>query len=153
MNSLKIAALTVICFLCIVAVTFAGPAFIYKFEDYPAKGTYKGTPAIVKITTKGDRMYRTVLREAAAKGPDFTGHYKVATWGCGSGCVTYAIIDSNSGEILQGAGGVVSRSCKQDDSEEVLNFRLESRLLIVNGNLDDEHLGIFYYELKDRKLV
>ncbi len=108
--------------LCLVlnGRAIANPTFEYKFQDFPAKEKYKGTPAIPKIQTQGDRLFRTRLREAAVKHPDFAGHYKVATWGCGSdGCTTFEIIDSNSGEILQ-AGGTVSRSCRQENDEDIL---------------------------------
>jgi hypothetical protein len=150
---MKSVSFTAFGLLVAVVTAAASTDFIYRFTEYPATDKYRGRPAAVNIKTAGDRMYRTVLREAAAKVPDFAGHYKVATWGCGSGCITYAIIDSNSGEILQEAGGVVSRSCKQDDSEKILNYRLDSRLLIINGNLDDENLGIYYYELRGKKLL
>lgn len=144
-------AMAVICGIFAGTVASAGEVST-RFEDYPVQGTYKGAPAPIALQTKGDRMYRTVLREAAAKGPDFASHYKIATWGCGSGCITYAIIDSNTGKILPKSGGIVSRSCKQSDDEAVLNYQRDSRLLIVSGTLNDEDLGMYYYELKDNKL-
>ena len=121
----------------------ANPTFEYKFQEFPAKEKYKGTPAKLKIKTQGDRLFRTRLREAAAEKPDFAGHFKVAKWGCGSdGCTTFEIIDSSSGEILQ-IGGTVSRSCRQNYDEDVLIYHPDSRLFIINGNLDDERLGIY----------
>lgn len=131
----------------------ANPTFEYKFQKFPTKEKYKGTPAKPIIKTQGDRLFRTRLREAAAKGPDFAGHFKVATWGCGSdGCTSFRIIDSNTGEILP-VGGTVSRSCRQDNDEDILVYQPNSRLFIINGNLDDERLGVFYYEFKNKKLI
>jgi hypothetical protein len=45
------------------------------------------------------RMFRTVLRNGARKGPDFAGHYTVVEWGCGSNCVVFAVVDALSGKV------------------------------------------------------
>jgi hypothetical protein len=35
----------------------------------------------------------------AASGPNFAGHYTLARWGCGAGCVTVAVIDMTTGAV------------------------------------------------------
>ncbi len=62
------------------------------FEQFNVAETFKGTPATPKII-RNHRSYRTQIREGAAKGPNFAGHYTIAEWGCGSSCVSIAIID------------------------------------------------------------
>ncbi len=52
-----------------------------KPADYPARDTYIGKPAPVISDSKRARLYRTVLREGAEKGPNFAGHYTVVAWG------------------------------------------------------------------------
>src|SRR5262250_1611988 len=76
------------------------PNWSFKFEDYPATADFKGKPAAPVLATKSARMFRTQIREAARKGPNFAGHYTVAEWGCGSGCVTIAVIDAVSGKVF-----------------------------------------------------
>jgi len=129
------------------------PDFEYKFEEFFVKEVFKGTPAKPKIKSRGDRLFRTQLLKSASTGPNFASHYTVASWGCGSdGCTSFSIIDAKTGEILDGVGTTVSRSCKQDWQEKILIFKPDSRLFIINGNLNDENLGVFYYELKNKKL-
>src|SRR5947207_13114274 len=45
-----------------------------RFEHYPVAETYKGPPAPAKLRRPGDRLFRTRIREAAAKGPNCAGH-------------------------------------------------------------------------------
>ena len=56
------------------------------------------------IKTAEARRFRTMIREAAAKGPNFAGHFTVAEWGCGAGCVSVAIIDAATGSIYRDRG-------------------------------------------------
>jgi len=136
-----------------LAVAENEPAFEYKFEEFAVRDVFKGTAAKPKIKSRVDRLYRTQLRKAAPTGPNFAGHYTVASWGCGSdGCTSFSIMDAKTGEILGGVGTTVSRSCKQDWQEKILIYKPDSKLFIINGNLSDEDLGVFYYELKNKKL-
>ena len=71
-----------------------------RFEDYPA-GPGRRTPRAPPLLRSRDaRMFRTVLRNAAAEGPNFAGHYAVAGWGCGMSCISAAIVDTESGRVL-----------------------------------------------------
>lgn len=129
------------------------PVFEYKFEKFIVTDVFKGTPVKPLIKSKGNLLFRTQLQKAASTGPNFAGHYTVASWGCGSdGCTTFSIIDAKTGEILDGVGTTVSRSCKQDWHEKTIIYKPDSSLFIINGNLNDEDLGVFYYELKNKKL-
>src|SRR5215472_4297169 len=76
------------------------PNWSSKFEDYAASADFKGKPAAPILATKGDRMFRTQIRDAARKGPNFAGHYTIAEWGCGSGCVSLAVVDAVSGKVF-----------------------------------------------------
>src|SRR5689334_23431890 len=42
-----------------------------KFEDYPVKDVFNGTPAHPIIVKKEQREFRTAINDAAAKGPNF----------------------------------------------------------------------------------
>ena len=52
-----------------------------------------GTP---KLTTPEQRRFRTAIRQAAAKGPNFAGHFTIAAWGCGTGCIQFVVVDNQS---------------------------------------------------------
>jgi hypothetical protein len=82
-----------------------------KFEDYPVKEIFTGTPAAPILATPQQRLYRTRIRKGVAKGagvlrdgkeqsgPNFAGHYFVIWWTCGSPCGMTAIVDARSGKI------------------------------------------------------
>jgi hypothetical protein len=69
------------------------------FTDYSVPATFHGRPARPRLTSPSLRRFRTVLRTAAAEGPNFAGHYTIAMWGCGSPCVSLAVIDAVNGSV------------------------------------------------------
>src|SRR5919112_705269 len=71
-----------------------------RFEDYPARGVYKGRPAPVRLDSRQARMFRTRLREDSRSGPNFAGHYTVVIWGCGSGCAQMGVVDARTGRVF-----------------------------------------------------
>lgn len=89
---------------------------------YPGGAPFKGKPAAVNLASHKDaRMFRTRLREAAPKGPNFAGHMTVVTWGCGTSCQTVALIDARNGRVYFGPTASLG-----------VKHRLPSRLLVVN---------------------
>jgi hypothetical protein len=84
-----------------VALGFAGAASpdIDEFAKYPGEPPLSGPPAATQMHLRKARMYRTVLRQAAADGADFNGHYRTVTWGCGTNCLEWAVIDLSSGVV------------------------------------------------------
>ena len=80
-----------------VALLAASPPS--EFDRYAAEATLVGAPAPPKLVAPEARRFRSVLRSAAEEGPDFNGHYRIAHWGCGSGCARWAIIDLQSGDV------------------------------------------------------
>jgi hypothetical protein len=71
------------------------------FEDFPAEdSTTAMRPVPVKLESAPyGQMYRTKLREGAARGPNFAGRYTVVTWGCGTGCQILAVVDARTGQL------------------------------------------------------
>ncbi len=91
------------------------------FDEYAVNATFSRTPAPVNFgSAEGARRFRTVLREGAAKGPNFADHYTVITWGCGSPCVLMAIVDADDGHVFMYGTSFVRRPM----------FRRDSRLLV-----------------------
>ena len=69
-----------------------------RFEDYPVRETFRGTPVPPVLSTRAARNYRTELRRQAPTGPNFAGHFTIASWKCGC-CNVVAVIDAISGEV------------------------------------------------------
>lgn len=96
-----------------------------RFEEYPARGNFKGKPAPVNIRSHPKAsLFRTMLREGAKSSPNFAVYYTVIMWGCGSDCMQVAVVDARNGRVYF-APFTTSVSMKAD-------FRLNSRLLIRN---------------------
>jgi hypothetical protein len=128
------------------------------FADFPVKTIFKGKPAAPNLSTPDARRFRTELRRQAASGPDFAGHFALALWGCGAGCVSVAVIDSMTGDVyfapftfqdgrrmLEGERGLLT--CHHASS-----FNLESELFIVEGDIADK-VGTHYYRWHDKQFT
>jgi hypothetical protein len=136
--------------VCVVSIS-AQQKRLPRFEDYAVRENYKGKVASVKLTSSSARMFRTMLRQNAKQGVNFAGHYILATWGCGSDCHSFAIIDAKTSRVyfsplISFVGG------QRFQEEDRLQFRKNSRLLIIAGAKDDEELGKFYYMWKNNRL-
>lgn len=125
-----------------------------KFKDYPAIGRSQGRNASLTLT-RDDMMYRTRLREAAMKTPNFAGHYIATTWGCGAECVTGAVIDANTGKVYWLPHTVCCWGFDVSDKFEPIEFRLDSRLIVFSGERNEKEgdNGIHFYEFKGNKFV
>jgi len=93
-----------------------------QFRSFPAKSVFRGVPARVDFASSpGSRMFRTRLIQGAARGPNYAGNLTVVSWGCGTNCLTVAVLSARSGKILtflQTCGGI--------------DYKLDSTLLIAN---------------------
>ncbi len=131
-----------------------------RFEDYPATQKPRGMPATAIIANRRARQYRTVIRRDAEAGPNFAGNFTIAQWGCGSTCVAFAIVDGHTGRVYFHPQ-VLQAMQVPYQAENVLQFRLDSRLLIISGEIlpldpnrptGPESVGKFYYEWKNNQL-
>jgi hypothetical protein len=116
---------------------------IPRFEDYPSGEIFNGKPAPPNLARPGDRLFRTKIREGIAKGPNFAGHYSIADWGCGTSCVSIAVVDAKTGNSYSGPFGILGygEALKYADTSEnkfqPLSYNINSRLLIVRGCPED----------------
>jgi hypothetical protein len=131
------------------------------FADFRVTERFSGRSAAVDLSShRLARQYRTRLRQTAALGPNFAGHYTIATWGCGSGCAQFAIIDARSGrvffppEVLHVSMLHVMEP--EDSSHRQLErprFTIDSNLLIVVGAVNEgADEGIAYYRWTGTRL-
>jgi hypothetical protein len=73
---------------------------IPKFEAFstPVVPNLKAAQVDLKSHPRATR-YRTKLREGAAEGPNFAGHFTVVGLGCGTSCIQWAVVDARTGAI------------------------------------------------------
>lgn len=122
-----------------------------ELSDYPAGERFTGRPAPVKLNSAPDaRMFRTVLRRQAAEGPNFAGHYRLAEWGCGSGCLSIAVVDSSTGNVVfpDNVSPIAFMHYYKDESMDRYGivYNVKSRLLIVCGmSCEHDQDGDYYF--------
>lgn len=92
-----------------------------SFKEHPSKRVWNGRRAPLILDTPFKRRFKTVLTQAAAGEPDFDGSLIIASWGCGSNCQHFAIIEPESGMVHDGL-----------TSRWGIRYRKESSLIVVN---------------------
>lgn len=126
------------------------------FGDYPARDSFDGRPAPVRLRTRRDRTYRTALREGASRGPNFAGRYTLAYWGCGTGCAETAVVDAKTGLVYWPPLRYVDIPRVDEEQREpgdqyAPGFRRDSRLLVLTrSNYDRESSYTAYFYVFDR---
>lgn len=146
-QALAVASALSLALLC-PAATAATPKAPPKFTDYPITVRDQpraGPPPPLRLTTRTARRYTTVIHNAYKEPPNFAGHLRVASWGCGTDCRNFAVLDQNTGQAYTLPGVDAIAGAMGNDDERV-DFRLDSRLLIISGSFNEKPLqGKFYY--------
>ena len=124
------------------------------FTDFPVKDVFVGTPATPVLSTRGARLLRSILSKEAASGPNFAGHFTLARWGCGAGCVSWAVIDAVNGVVLFPPFTVSDATGFSDPelAQHSIDFELNSELIVVNGARNESGAGEYYYRWHSNKL-
>ncbi len=126
-----------------------------RFEDYPVKPEMVGKPAPPKLDSADARLFRTMIRQGAAQGPEFAGHYSIPSWGCGSFCYGWALVDSKTGKVRVFPELRIITAIHFDAGFDAgQTYRLNSRLLVVLGapNEEEKRDGAAYYVWTGYKL-
>ena len=132
------------------------------FAQFPAAVERARARKIDFAHSPGAGTFRTRLNFALCDGVNFAGHYILTGWGCGTGCIYGAIIDTRNGrvyfpEVLAGmATGYTDNGGYVD---EPMGRKKSSRLLIINGVPGSQHenapellQGKYYYEWANNRL-
>lgn len=122
-----------------------------EFSDFPASA-YRGRAAAVQLMDARSRDHASALRAAARGRPNFAGHFVLATWGCGASCVMGAAIDARTGAV---AWLPFTVCCWTIDVSTPLEYRRDSRMLIVHGSRDEQGAGgdAHYYAFDGRRFA
>ena len=131
----------------IVAGAFAAGDKSLQDQDFPVANIFKAKSAAIDFSSDPQaRTYRTQLIRQAAEGPNFAGHYRIAIWGCGSSCQQFAIVDSQTGHVYFSTEVPFVTYVHWYGDDVGLQFRLDSRLLVLHGSPKEEPAtGTFYY--------
>lgn len=121
------------------------------FNEHPASISNTVARDIDFRSHKDARMFRTRLREALRGGVNFAGRYIVATWGCGTGCVSGAIIEARTGKVFfpKELSPFIAGNY-YDDDDKPIEYRRNSSLLIMDGaagtgnEVDEPSFGKYY---------
>ena len=70
---------------------------VIEFEQYPVEIISAPSNKKSILTTKLAKQYKTVITNAMQELVNFAGHFRVVTWGCGTDCRGFAIVDKVSG--------------------------------------------------------
>lgn len=123
------------------------------FEHYPAQEIFSGVSAPLDLESNPiGPKFKTRITEAYTAKPNFSGHYTLASWGCGMECVAFVVIDNKTGRIY---GDYISEKLTDGHSAYGIDFRPESSLIIINPTEEtsphffqslDEHQKNFFKE-------
>jgi hypothetical protein len=99
----------------------------YNYSDYPITNIYTGKPAKLNLASnKNARSFKTRLNEGLQDGVNFAGSYSIVTWGCGTECMAGAMVNVQTGQVI--------------DLPEVgfeQGIQKDSALYVVNPNPDE----------------
>lgn len=139
--------------MALAALLLAFPAHAQtapNFADFPPKGSWNGRNAAPKLVSPDLKMFRTRIRDGAMGEPNFGGHYRLATWGCGASCLMGAVIDLNSGAVTSIPFSVCCNQAYGMGFEPIL-VRQGSRLIAFQGLRDEDGpMGQHWYEFDGR---
>ncbi|MBR1375767.1 MAG: hypothetical protein IJ566_06755 [Cardiobacteriaceae bacterium] len=116
---------------------------------------YKGKIAVDIADKKHN--YRTRLREAlktakeSPKNINFAGQFMVVSYGCGTGCVSFTVLDVATGKAYDGLSltGLMS---EQGWINNEFAYEPTSRLFFVQAEIEElDKSGSFVFEFKDGK--
>jgi hypothetical protein len=144
------------------------PKVAPSFDRYAVPVEHVAHAPRVDLHTSRARLYRTQLRDAAKQGaqsgPNFAGHYRLASWGCGTGCLNWGVVDLKTGRVafersmlsLENEHIDFTREKADDDYARarrafyefgVLLYRPDSALLMTLGTPNENQMrdGMAFY--------
>ncbi|AQS84899.1 MAG: hypothetical protein ABF876_07970 [Acetobacter aceti] len=114
-----------------------------SFVDHLAKTGEPVRRPPLKIRSKEERQFATMLRGAMHDPVNFAGHFVLTTWGCGAGCVMGGAINVVTGAVTMLPFTVSDWPL---DVTEPLSWRRDSTLLVVTGSLNETGHGKYFYD-------
>ena len=134
-----------LCAIFLLVLNPAAKAAAQKpaFRNFPAKVTC-AKPAPIRFENSFAKKYSSRIRAGVHNCPNFAGHYTVVSWGCGTECGVYAIVDNSTGDVY--APPEISRGVSLGVGEP--EFRPDSTLMSMANCLDPKIYGLKSCERK-----
>jgi len=125
-----------------------------RFADYPVTKLSHMRVAKPKVPKNWHEDPRLRLQDSVydTSRANFAGRYFMAVWGCGTACVTGAVVDARTGRI--DPLPTVSSWHEVHDKFEGIDFRHNSRLVVLSGQRSEKKgdMGQHFYVLENGKL-
>lgn len=98
-------------------------AYSCDHDAYPVSKIESGNAEPNVRSTAFARNFKTAITSRYKPVAEFSGHYNVVSWGCGSQCHQFAIVDTLTGKVFE----VPEPSIGYDD------YRVNSRLFVTHA--------------------
>ncbi|MDY0388015.1 MAG: hypothetical protein RBT65_12985 [Methanolobus sp.] len=109
---------------------------------------YKGEPMPVNFESNPDaKLFRTNITNQVAEGANFAGHYAVATWGCGTNCIGYAIVDVITGDVIDYVPYYPSQTITG------FGFSIDKNILVFNPKIHTDEDGYQSNGYKEERTI
>ena len=152
--------------LAIVLVTMAAAATAWSqqtpgFAAYAARVEKAKVKAIDFKRNRDALSFRTRLSRGLREGVNFAGHYVLVGWGCGTGCISGAIIDGRSGNVFwpEQFNALAVGYSDGGYADKPVEYKKNSRLLIIRGipgqakdDAPEKPAGDYCYEWRNNRL-
>ncbi len=128
--------------LAIIMLAGKASADTPRFDAYGVhvqRGSIKGR---IQVVEPASRRYTEMLQSAVGKPVNFAGHFVLTIWGCGASCIMGAAIDAKNGAISWLPFTVC---CWSREIMQPLEYRPDSRLLLVHGSRNEKGSGTHAY--------
>ena len=95
-----------------------------QLDDYAVDTSFAGPIPPLNFERDADaKRFVTAIRSGIAEGPNFAGHFALVTWGCGTDCQSYVIVDLSDGTALDDSA--LDFSCHD------VSYKRTSRLVVM----------------------
>ena len=121
-----------------------------NFKDFPVAEQYRGPLHSPELDPADppESLKNWSITVAATLPADFAGHYRVVKFSCGTECTAYVITDVISGRLMvEGSADFPYEvgPAQRPKLPRGLEYKLNSRLLVIHGCVPDAPCGSYYY--------
>jgi hypothetical protein len=104
------------------------------------------------IDTKEKHEFRTMIRQIAKQPANFAGHYIAGSWGCGTGCTQWVIVDAITGKVSPIYDVEAPTPTPGDFS--YAKYSIDSDVIVFHGTMTDNgYDGLHYFKMENGKLT
>lgn len=141
-----------LCFYSAGAANAEGkPKAPLDFDSYTVDAVNDLPVKKIVLSTRQAKTFKTAIETDGTKEANFAGYSRIVTWGCGTDCRGFAIVNKKTG-VAYTAPNITSVVGIMNNDDDRLSFKLNSRLLVLTGGINETNYGRFYYYWDDKRL-